>query len=155
LVSKEDAVVIRILGVMAFLLSLTGCASGKLAMNRPVDYSVKIVDSVDTALIDGVPEGVTIENVNKVLKKKLDRMVVDNGLTGGNRTVTAKYDVSYFAHKYSYPRVRYILRYDLTLVNQEGKTYFSNDYETRDGDLDDLVEEVATDILQAVIDHSR
>lgn len=142
--------------IVLFLLSLgvvipTGCAP----TYPPIIYSTDIEGIADHVLIDGVPEGVTIANINDILLRKIDRRLTSFGLKGSDREkVNAVYEITYLGHKFMPPRAKYIIKYHFEIRNK-GKVIYSTEQESFSSDLGDLTDEIAEDIVKYVLEKGQ
>ncbi len=118
-----------------------------------VYYSVDIESIVEDVLLDGLPEGINIADVNKLLLKNINNKLVSSGMKNDSQNIIkAKYDIVYFGHRLiGPPRAKYIIKYKLELLNKTtGNVLYSKNHEAYDTDLIDLINEISEEVLKHI-----
>jgi len=148
--------------IVAVLLSLfisiiNGCALNQY-LEQPINYSVDVESITENILFDGIPDSISIANVNDVLLRKIDKKMTSAGLNKVYaERVIAKYEIVYFGHKFIAmlpPSVRYVIKYELEIKNK-GNIIYSMEQESWDSDLGDLTDEIAEGIVETILKNVR
>src|SRR4030067_2604688 len=148
---------LQVIYLLVVISLISGCGQSHTALiKKPQkNYSVEIESHIENVLLDGLPEGVNIANVNNVLLKKINIKLSTNGMNNNNakNIIKAKYEIEYFSHKYiPFSNVKYGIKYNLELSNKlNGKVFYSQKLGAWDSNLNDITDEISNDIIKNIL----
>ncbi len=151
---------LQLIYLLVVISLISGCGQSHTALIKKTqkNYSVEIESLVENVLLDGLPEGVNIANVNNVLLKKINIKLSTNGMNNNtNNIIKAKYEIEYFNHKYiPFSNVKYGIKYNLELSNKlNGKVFYSQKLGAWDSNLNDLTDEISNDIIKNILKNEK
>lgn len=153
----------RFIAEIIFLsvIILVGCVSNNNAVveNYRKYYSIEVKNLAENAISDGLPEGLDVNKVSKLIFENVVNGLADNGLaTNNNRNkYEVKYKISYLGHKWKGGfKPRYILIYSIQLIEKTtGNVIASDKNDEDDPDLLNVIESVSEDIVSFVTDNIK
>lgn len=152
---------LQVIYLLVVISLISGCGQGHTALikNPQKNYSVEIENHAENALLDGLPEGTSITNVNNALLRKINNKLSAKGMNNNNakNIIKAKYEIEYFNHKYiPFSNVKYGIKYNLELSNKlTGKVFYSQKLGAWDSDLNDITDEISNDIIKNILKNEK
>lgn len=144
---------------LVIVLILFGCEEQQattealIPEQAQIKYSIEIESNIEDALLEGLPEGINITDVNKVLLKNINKkLVATNMKNNSSNIIEASYDIVYFGHRFvGPPSARFIIKYNLELLDKTtGTKMYSKNDEARDTDLVILIDEISDQIIKHI-----
>jgi hypothetical protein len=119
--------------------------------NIPFKYSVIAIEySTENVLLDGLPEGINLDTVNKRIVNTMKEKLSTIGMDDRGQKIKIKYQVDYFGHKFNGFWVRYVLKYRLELLDPNGSILFKKNLEVYNKDIMKMIDEMTDDMIHAM-----
>ena len=151
---------LQVIYLLVVISLISGCGQSHTALiKKPQkNYSVEIESHIEDVLLDGLPEGTNIANVNNALLKKINIKLSANGMNNNNakNIIKAKYEIEFFTHKLIVFHVKYNIKYNLELSNKlNGKVFYSQKLGAWDSNLNDITDEISNDIIKNILKNEK
>jgi hypothetical protein len=146
------------LSVISLLFIFLIQSPASISANNFEKFSVNAIEaSTENILLDGLPDGINIETVNKRVVHKLNEKILAAGMGdhGQAKKIKIKYQVDYFGHKFNGFWVRYVLKYNLQLMDMNNNILLKQNMDVYDKNIFDVIEEMADDVMKAVVDYGK